>query len=134
MYALGYGIPYTEWRQFLTSAAVHVSTIKPGTPSGGIIPPEIVHRQRGGRLIVAASDNWDHNERTVDGKRTTHVMTSILVSPQTEEHLSFPTGVIKTAKLFLIFLYKTWLKYLKCFLVVQQLQQSKQVLLKASMR
>ena len=90
MHALGYGISYTGLRQFLTSAAVHVSTIQPSTPSGGIIPPEIVHRQRGGRLIVAAGDNWDHNERTVDGKRTTHAMTSILVSPQTEEQLSFP--------------------------------------------
>lgn len=32
MYALGYGISYTELRQFLTSAAVHVSTAQPGTP------------------------------------------------------------------------------------------------------
>ena len=90
LHMLGYGISYSELRHFLTSAAIHVSTNQPGTPSGGVIPPEIASRQRGGKLIVAAGDNWDHNERTVDGKRTTHAMTTILVSPQTEEQLSFP--------------------------------------------
>lgn len=33
----------------------------------------------GGNFIVASADNWDHNKRTVDGKNTTHAMTSILV-------------------------------------------------------
>ena len=33
----------------------------------------------GGDLIIAAADNWDHNENTLSGKRSTHAMTSILV-------------------------------------------------------
>ena len=32
-----------------------------------------------GSLIIAAADNWDHNENTLSGKRTTHAMTSMLV-------------------------------------------------------
>lgn len=39
---------------------------------------------------MGAGDNWDHNERTVDGRRATHAMTSILVSPKTAEELIFP--------------------------------------------
>ena len=31
-------------------------------------------------LIVAAADNWDHNEATLSGKHSTHAMTSILVT------------------------------------------------------
>lgn len=33
---------------------------------------------------MAAADNWDHNEHTIDGKRTTHAMTSILIQPISE--------------------------------------------------
>lgn len=90
LYALGYTISYTELLRFLTSAAVHVSSTQQATESGGFIPPEIVSRNNGGKLIVAAGDNWDHNERTVDGKRTTHAMTSILVSPSAGGELAFP--------------------------------------------
>ncbi|WAR16171.1 hypothetical protein MAR_030765 [Mya arenaria] len=56
------------------------------TPSGGIVPDNIASKQRGGKLVVAVADNWDHNERTVDGKRTTHAMTSILVSSTSVEN------------------------------------------------
>ena len=90
MHSLGYGISYTELRHFLTSAAVHVTSTQQITPSGAIIPPEIVPRHSGGKLIVAARDNWDHNEKTPDGKRTTHAMTTVLVSPQIENQLVFP--------------------------------------------
>lgn len=90
MYCLGYGISYTELRHFLTSAAVHVTSTQHITPSGAIIPPEIIPRNCGGKFIVAAGDNWDHNEKTPDGKRTTHAMTTVLVSPQTENQPSFP--------------------------------------------
>ena len=40
---------------------------------------------KGGQIISSAADNWDHNERTVDGKKTTHGMTSILVQPVSTE-------------------------------------------------
>ncbi|MEW8548471.1 MAG: hypothetical protein AB2693_33630, partial [Candidatus Thiodiazotropha sp.] len=90
MYSLGYGISYTELRQFLTSAAIHVTSTQHFTPSGAIIPPEIIPRTSGGQFIVAAGDNWDHNEKTPDGKQTTHAMTTVLVSPQTENQPNFP--------------------------------------------
>ncbi len=68
LYGRGYIIPYSELQHFLTSAAVHVSSQQQKTPSGGFIPPEIILKQQGGKLIVAIGDNWDHNERTTDGK------------------------------------------------------------------
>ncbi|WAQ97265.1 hypothetical protein MAR_029955 [Mya arenaria] len=40
----------------------------------------------GGKIVVAVADNLDHNERTVDEKRTTHAMTSILVSSTSVEN------------------------------------------------
>lgn len=35
-------------------------------------------------LIVAAADNWDHNEATFSGKQSTHAMTSVLVTESRE--------------------------------------------------
>lgn len=90
IHSLGHCISYPELRQFLTSAAVHVSSGQQPGPAGSLVPPELVPIDAGGRLIVAAGDNWDHNERTVDGKRTTHAMTSILISAQTDQQLNFP--------------------------------------------
>jgi hypothetical protein len=60
------------------------------TPSGALIPLDIPPRNTGGQLIVGAGDNWDHNERTTDGKRTTHAMTTILVSPQAVDQVAIP--------------------------------------------
>lgn len=85
MYHMGYSISYTEIRQFQTSAAHYICEQQTPTTSGAYIPPEITPRDNGGQLIVAVADNWDHNERTTDGKRTTHAMTSILVQRKQEQ-------------------------------------------------
>ena len=86
---LGYGISYTELRQFLTSAAIHTATNSKSLPSGALVPPELLSKQEGGGQLVAAGDNWDHNEGTPDGLRTTHAMTSILVSQNEEDGSCF---------------------------------------------
>ena len=88
--ALGHCVSYAELRRFLTSAAEHIYTEQTVTPSGAVIPPEIVPRTNGGQLIVGAGDNWDHNERTPDGKRTTHAMTTVLLSPKVNEPIQYP--------------------------------------------
>lgn len=87
MNSLGYSISYTELRRFLTSVAVHITSGQDQGPAGSLIPPELVSKDNGGQQIIAVGDNWDHNERTVDGKRTTHAMTiaSIIVTPLVEE-------------------------------------------------
>ncbi|WAR01041.1 hypothetical protein MAR_025413 [Mya arenaria] len=68
----GYTLPYTEVRHFLTSAALHTISSQQKTPSDG-------HSRPRDNLIIAAADNWDHNENTLSGKHSTHAMTSILV-------------------------------------------------------
>ena len=87
MHRQGYCIPYSELRQFLTSAALHVDSLQQQSEVGYYIPPEICPIQDGGQFICAAADNWDHNERTIDGKRTTHAMTSILIQQQSQREL-----------------------------------------------
>jgi hypothetical protein len=58
---------------------------------GGIVPSQIAHtgiredNETGGDFIIAAADNWDHNENTLSGKRSTHAMTSILVQTKSSE-------------------------------------------------
>ena len=79
MYVLGYVVSYTELRNFLTSAAKHIGSLSLSN-SGTYIPPDFVHKDNGGALVIGVGDNWDHNEHTIDGKRTTHSMTSILVT------------------------------------------------------
>ena len=81
---LGYTISYSEVRHFLTSAAVETTQTQTATPSGGLVPVNIRQRQTGD-LVLAAGDNWDHNEHTISGKRTTHAMTSILVHVRNNE-------------------------------------------------
>ncbi len=54
------------------------------------VPPEILHKDKGGRQPVAVADNWDLNERAVDGKNTTHAMTGFVVSPKTDDEVAFP--------------------------------------------
>ena len=66
----------------MTLAAIHVSEAQKHTDGGGLIPYNIVPRAEGGKQPVAVADNWDHNERTVDGKNTTHALTSIVVAPK----------------------------------------------------
>ena len=87
MFNMGYSISYTELRQFITSVAIYINSLQVPSPIGSYLPPKIVSAVHGGNFIVASADNWDHNERTVDGKRTTHAMTSILVQAQTNESL-----------------------------------------------
>lgn len=89
---LGECMSYSATRQFLTSTAVYIS--KKQTPSEiqSFIPPELTPISEGGNLISAAGDNWDHDEHTVDGKRTTHAMTTMqtqqINSNQVSCHLS----------------------------------------------
>ena len=89
MYKLGYGISYTELRQFLTSAAANIAASQTFGQAGALVPPEIVPKWEGGKPIIAVADNWDHNEATVDGKQTTHAMTSIIVTPEVKK-VDFP--------------------------------------------
>ncbi len=88
LHALGYTMAYTEVRRFLTSAAVHMTNSQQQTQSGAVVPSDINHRDNGGKLLLAAADNWDHSECTVDGKHTTHAMTTILVTPRTNKPAS----------------------------------------------
>lgn len=80
MHELGYYMSYDELRRFLTSAAIHINSNQQQTPSGALVPKEIIPKSAGGNQVICVADNWDHNERTIDGKRTTHAMRSILVS------------------------------------------------------
>ena len=43
-----------------------------------MVPDNIAHISDGGQRVVGIADNWDHNEKTSDGKVTTHAMASIL--------------------------------------------------------
>ena len=81
---LGHTVSYSELRHFLTSAAIHMSSSQIKTPSGGIVPQHLQLNPEDKTLIVAAGDNWDHNEHTYSGKKSTHAMTSILVAPKSE--------------------------------------------------
>lgn len=78
----GHTLPYAEVRHFLTSAAVQLAAKQQRTDSGALVPANVQHRSGNGQLLVGAADNWDHNERTLSGKKTTHAKTSLLVTPQ----------------------------------------------------
>lgn len=80
LHNLGHGVSYDELRHFLTSSAAHVSCNQPTLPFGGLIPSNVPPKANTNNILVAIADNWDHNEKTVSGKGTTHAMTSILVS------------------------------------------------------
>ena len=96
--SLGHCVSYDELRQFKTSAAEHIYGEQIITPSGAVIPPDIATRADGGQLIVGAGDNWDHNERTPDGKNTTHAMTTILVSPMVSNQVSYPRIKVSSSR------------------------------------
>ena len=86
----GHCMSCTEIRKFTTSAAIHVSSLQTPTPVGAHLPPDAVHRDKGGGFIIAAAANWDHNERTIDDKRTTHVTGNFCNSAHPSKH---PMGV-----------------------------------------
>ena len=90
MSANGYGISYTELRHFLTSSALHVASIKEPSAVGFYKPPQLTSNADRNNFITTAADNWDHNERTTDGKRTTHAMTSIFVQGQSDVQQQSP--------------------------------------------
>ena len=90
LHAMGYRISYTELCRFLTSAAEHINASQEPTSTGAYKPPEITSRNEGGHLIIAVADNWDHNERTADGKRTTYAMTNIFVQRISETNKCVP--------------------------------------------
>ena len=78
MYSLNYCISYVEVGHFLTSAVEYVCASQHITPSDGIVPLQIIPSEKGGKHMIAVGDNWDDNEKTVDGK-TTHALNSILI-------------------------------------------------------
>ncbi|KAH3751244.1 hypothetical protein DPMN_185797 [Dreissena polymorpha] len=90
MYSLVYSISYPDLRLFLTSAAQQNIASHKITDSGGIVPDNVLPRDQRGKLVKAVADNWNLNERTVDGKRTTHAMTSMLVSSALAESTRIP--------------------------------------------
>ena len=47
-------------------------------------------QERSDDLIILAADNWDHNESTLTGKKSTHAMTSILVHTPLSDQQSAP--------------------------------------------
>ena len=61
---------------------MYIRSLQPPLMSGTYIPPEMKHKDDGGEQPQAVADNWDHNDHTLDGKRTSHFMTSILVAPE----------------------------------------------------
>lgn len=89
MFSLGYSVSYSELRRFLTSAALQVSATQTAR-YGSFVPPQVLPKESGGKMVIGVGDNWDHNERTVDGKRTTHAMTSILVTPMVQDDIRIP--------------------------------------------
>jgi len=72
--AMGHCVSYTEVRHFLTSVAA--DQIK-RTESGVYIPTGLTGVAEHG-IVDAAIDNFDQNEDTLDGKRTTHALASVV--------------------------------------------------------
>lgn len=68
---LGHSVSYDEIRRFLTSAALDQSKESVFVPHG-------VKGQDQTVLVDGAIDNFDTNEDTLDGKRTTHAMAAVL--------------------------------------------------------
>ena len=79
VYHLGYSVSYSELRRFLTSASSYIAQVTTQSKLQIYLPPEFKSKVENCGFVVCAADNWDHNEKTVDGKRTTHAMTSILI-------------------------------------------------------
>ncbi len=69
--AMGHCVSYTEVRHFLTSVAADQIA---RTESGVYIPTGLTEHG----IVDAAIDNFDQNEDTLDGKRTTHAMASVV--------------------------------------------------------
>ena len=86
------------------------------TTLGTYIPPEIKSPLEGGRTVSGVGDNWDHNECTPDGKRTTHAMSSAILQPATSKcefgrikrsnERSLPDDVVQSCGLTKVVLYK----------------------------
>lgn len=57
-HALRYCVSYAEVRRFLTFVAVFATTPQQVTPSGAIVPAEIVPIEKGGAQLVDASEKW----------------------------------------------------------------------------
>ena len=62
VHRLGSCITYTNVRRFLTSAAKFVSESSIITASSGIVPSQMSSKEDGGKQVLFAGDNWDHNE------------------------------------------------------------------------
>ena len=86
----GYCISYTELRRFLTSSAIFITDIQLENEKKVYIPPDLVRKDDGGTQVVSVADNWDHNEHTIDGKNTTHAMTSICIQPHSHPKIAYP--------------------------------------------
>ena len=78
---LGLSINYNEFMRFNTSIALNQVDI---SQAGIYIPPGIISRNKGGAFIQEASDNTDHNAKTLDGKHTFHDMATVVFQRQTK--------------------------------------------------
>ena len=79
-----------EVRHFLASAAEYVYVFQHIPPFGGIVPPQIVPSEQGGKHVITVGDSWDHNARMVDGNKPTHAMTSIIMQPVSDADVKCP--------------------------------------------
>ena len=73
LHAIGHCVSYNEVRQFLTSVAADQITRSEGT----YIPTGLSGISDHG-MVDAAIDNFDQNEETLDGKKTTHAMATVV--------------------------------------------------------
>ena len=81
LYNLGLSIYYNEFMRFNTSIALNQVDI---SQASIYIPPGIILCDKGGAFIQEASDNIDHNAKTLDGKHTLHAMATVVFQRQTK--------------------------------------------------
>ena len=94
---VGHCITYDEVRKFLTSVALDQLS----EPSEVHIPRGISQVETGnpGTTVDAAIDNFDQNEETIDGKRTTHAMAIVLYQRCPDAHETSPIACMKQKSL-----------------------------------
>ena len=89
LHAMAHSISYDEVCRFLTSAAINQQRQDVYVPTG-------LQDSGNGRVQKdAAIDNFDQNEKTLDGKSTTHAMAAVVYKRcavnHTDEHVSMTT-------------------------------------------
>lgn len=75
------GIHYhIQISDIFTRSRVYLPAKQVTTPSGAQVPMNVQASDNISQLFLAAADNWDRNERTLSRKKTTHVITRLLVT------------------------------------------------------